>query len=236
MATAENTINTFQYGRELKVVPDMYTKHGAEIMLGLCTLLDVETQRKGYGVIGIFEKPIYDTNLKPKPIGYLVFKVGTESIVCSMSISLKEMAFNQSLPSWVSEINEVASGNGGNGLQTTSFYPRFTTERSERGDVVATSMSKTPQNFGDRRNMAIDRNSRLSNFPKYEYGGKPSKRFDKEEYTHLGLGELLVTQLESYAKSIGIKKIQFQMVNEYSGRLLNKLGYKGRVDMDKTLE
>ncbi len=199
MATAENTINTFQFGRELKVVPDMHTKHGAEIMLGICAVLNENpSDRFGTGVIGVFEKPLNAGTLKPKPLGYLVFTVGPTSIVCSMTTHLNTMALNSSLPSWITDINEIASGNG----------------------LQAVPMEKTEY-------LVKDGNG--NNVTKKEY-------IPNRAYTNLGLGELLVTQLELYAKSIGIKNIAFDDANEHAGKLLNRLGYVGAKNLKKTLE
>jgi len=200
MATAENTINTFQFGRELKVVPDMLTKQGAEIMLGLCTSHSVNTFDKvGPGVIGVFEKPLSSDTLKPKPIGYLVFRVGLNSIVCSMTTPLKEMVPNSALPSWVKDISEIASI--GNGLQAA---PMDKIEYIVKDD---SGKDETKVKFIPNR-----------------------------EYTNLGLGVLLVKQLELFAKSVGKKIISFEDVNEYAGRLLNSLGYIGKRNLNKTLE
>jgi len=199
MATAEDTINTFQFGRELKVVPGMKTQNGAEIMLGFCTAHNVNSSdRRGPGLIGIFEKPLTAGTLKPKPLGYLAFTVGPTSIVCSMTTHLNTMALNSSLPSWIVDVNEIASGNG---LQAIPM---------EKIDYIV-------------------KDGNGNNVTKREY-------IPNRAYTNLGLGELLVTQLEAYARSIGIKKIAFDDANEHAGRLLKRLGYLGEKNFKKTLE
>lgn len=218
MATPED----FQFGSELRVVPDIKTKHGAYFLLGCIASLN-ESQKNGNGLIGLFEAPLYDFSAKPIPVGYLVFKVNDHTIECCTLSPFYSLIEDPSQPTWVKDSWKLSSSDG---IRASPMRTITVSRLNEKGEYVQQGVVK-PQTFGDRRNQAIQKNPQLKDFPMYDPEKNPGRRFELKEYTHLGLGELLVTKLEQYAKTIGITTVEFKIVNEFSHKLLKQLGYIG---------